>query len=98
MKTNTSHEFSYPSPCRGVTTTTTTTVVLTTPIDTGNACRHPGYEEFRPDSLPDGCAPTFSDWIHLDPPPCGVGAPYPEEFWNCADIAITPSEWAGWFS
>ncbi|CAN0461279.1 unnamed protein product, partial [Laminaria digitata] len=56
---------------------------------TGNSCRHPGYEEFSPTSIPTGCAPLVSDWIHLDPPPCGEGFPYPEEFWNCADIAIT---------
>ena len=57
--------------------------------DTGNACRQPGYEEFMPTSVPEGCAPLVSDWVHLDPPPCGEGFPYPEEFWNCADIAIT---------
>eukprot|EP00904_Undaria_pinnatifida_P014036 jgi/Undpi1/9763/HiC_scaffold_27.g12219.m1 len=56
---------------------------------TGNACRHPGYEEFSPDSIPGECAPLVSDWVHLDPPPCGEGFPYPEEFWNCADISIT---------
>lgn len=60
--------------------------------DTGNACRHPGYEEFSPDSIPGECAPLVSDWVHLDPPPCGEGFPYPEEFWNCADISITAGE------
>jgi len=55
---------------------------------TGNACHHPGYEEFSHSSWP-GCAPNKEDWITLDPPLCGDGDHYPEEFWNCADIAIT---------
>lgn len=57
--------------------------------DTGNSCRHPGYAEFNPPSWPRKCAPQKSNWITLDPPMCGLGDGYPEEFWNCADIRVT---------
>lgn len=59
--------------------------------DTGNSCYHPGYDEFNPPSWPGKCAPNKEDWITLDPGMCGDGDSYPEEFWNCADIAITSS-------
>lgn len=64
--------------------------------DTGNACKHEGYEEFNPPSWPSECAPNKEDWIQLDRYICGEGGPtgisYPEEFWACSDFAITPGE------
>lgn len=61
--------------------------------DTGNSCRHPGYDEFQgPDTWPSTCAPSKSDWINGVVGLCGDGDAYPEEFWNCADIEITTSE------
>lgn len=61
--------------------------------DTGNACKHVGYEEFNPPSWPSACAPEKKDWIYLGLGTCGEeGVSYPEEFWNCADIAITAGE------
>ncbi|CAM9476506.1 unnamed protein product [Scytosiphon promiscuus] len=59
---------------------------------TGHICKLPGYEQFEPDSTPEGCAPSVSDWVNLDPPACGEGGAYPEEFWNCADIEIISGE------
>lgn len=59
--------------------------------DTGNSCKHVGYEEFEPDSWPSACAPDKHDWIELDRYLCGENGSYPEEFWACADFAITPS-------
>lgn len=58
--------------------------------DTGNSCKHPGYDEFEPPSWPSACAPNKDDWIALDLPVCGEGDAYPEEFWNCADVTIFP--------
>ncbi|CAM9846398.1 unnamed protein product, partial [Laminaria digitata] len=57
--------------------------------DTGNSCKHQGYEEFNPPSWPSKCAPTKADWINEVVGQCGDGDAYPEEFWNCADIEIT---------
>lgn len=57
--------------------------------DTGHRCKLPGYETFTPESLPqgsEGCAQATEDWINLDPPTCGEGTAYPEEFFNCSDI------------
>lgn len=67
------------------------------PADTGNSCVHPGYAEFDPpaDEIPGECAPTIRDWITLDPGMCGEGDGYPEEFWNCADIAISSDGGSG---
>ncbi|CAM9961951.1 unnamed protein product, partial [Ectocarpus sp. 12 AP-2014] len=59
---------------------------------TGNSCKHVGYEEFEPTSWPSACAPDKHDWIELDRYLCGENGSYPEEFWACADFAITPSE------
>ncbi|CAM9785964.1 unnamed protein product, partial [Sphacelaria rigidula] len=50
---------------------------------------HVGYEEFDPASWPSACAPEKRDWIDLGLKTCGEDGAYPEEFWNCADIAIT---------
>eukprot|EP00903_Cladosiphon_okamuranus_P008090 g7800.t1 len=61
---------------------------------TGHVCKLPGYDHFKPDSLPEGCAQSNSDWINLDPPACGEGDVYPEEFWNCADIEIVSGMFA----
>jgi len=53
---------------------------------TANSCRHPGYDEYP---FPDG----FADSTNLDQcesvPPDGRGVP--EQFWNCAEVTITPS-------
>ncbi|CAM9926342.1 unnamed protein product [Ectocarpus fasciculatus] len=57
---------------------------------TGNACKHVGYEEFEPASWPSACAPAKEDWIELNRYVCGENGAYPEEFWACADFAITP--------
>ncbi|CAB1098501.1 unnamed protein product [Ectocarpus sp. CCAP 1310/34] len=62
---------------------------------TGNACKHPGYDEFDPVSVPDGCAPTKEDWVQTQLGMCGEDGRYPEEFWNCADIEITSDEDGG---
>lgn len=51
-----------------------------------------GYEEFDPASWPSACAPEKRDWIDLGLKTCGEDGAYPEEFWNCADIAITAGE------
>ena len=60
------------------------------PPDTGNSCKHVGYDEFEPESWPSDCAPNKSDWIELDRKICGEDQDtYPEEFWGCADISIT---------
>ncbi|CAN0283632.1 unnamed protein product, partial [Ectocarpus fasciculatus] len=56
---------------------------------TGNSCKHQGYAEFNPPSWPSSCAPSKADWINEVVGQCGDGDAYPEEFWNCADIAIT---------
>lgn len=61
-------------------------------LDTGNGCKHVGYDEFNPTSWPSKCAPKKEDWIELGRKVCGEGGSYPEEFWNCADIAITTGE------
>lgn len=53
-------------------------VLHATHADTGHVCKLPGYEDFTPDSLPEGCAQSNSDWINLDPPACGEGEAYPE--------------------
>lgn len=60
--------------------------------DTGNSCKHPGYDEFDPPSWGSECAPTTADWINVGVSMCGDGDAYPEEFWNCADIEITSGE------
>lgn len=60
--------------------------------DTGNACKHPGYDEFEPASWPSKCAPQKEDWIVLNRYICGEDGSYPEEFWACSDIAITSGE------
>ncbi|CAM9477545.1 unnamed protein product [Ectocarpus fasciculatus] len=62
---------------------------------TGHRCYHIGYEKFNPPSWPSQCAPDKSDWVLIAPEwqtdmkQCGIDGAYPEEFWNCADIAIT---------
>ena len=57
--------------------------------DTGNSCKHVGYDEFNPVSWPSQCAPNKSDWIELDRGICGAeNYPYPEQFWACSDISI----------
>lgn len=48
-----------------------------------------GYDDFEPPSWPSKCAPAKEDWIELNRYVCGEDGSYPEEFWNCADIAIT---------
>eukprot|EP00041_Stephanoeca_diplocostata_P016952 m.336572 g.336572 ORF g.336572 m.336572 type:complete len:454 (-) comp20539_c0_seq3:6354-7715(-) len=60
---------------------------------TGNSCNAPGYRTFNWPSTYSTCSgdgpgmgwwgPSLSD--------CTAGFTYPEEFWNCADIAITGS-------
>ncbi|CAM9790497.1 unnamed protein product [Choristocarpus tenellus] len=57
---------------------------------TGDKCIYPGYREFNPTSLPNGCANSKDDWINpsTDFPNCGDVGGYPQEFWNCADISI----------
>eukprot|EP00752_Nemacystus_decipiens_P001877 g1808.t1 len=45
---------------------------------TGHVCKLPGYDDFTPDSLPEGCAQSNADWINLNPPACGEGQAYPE--------------------
>ena len=60
--------------------------------DTGNSCRHPGYDKFNPSSWDSECAPSSADWINVGVGMCGDGDAYPEEFWNCADIEITSGE------
>lgn len=59
------------------------------PTETGHKCQHIGYEEFEPSSWPSDCAPNKEDWIRLNGKLCGEEDAYPQEFWNCADIAIT---------
>lgn len=61
--------------------------------DTGNACKHPGYDEFNPPSWPSTCAPNKEDWITTERRVCGLEGSYPEEFWQCSDIAITEGEY-----
>ena len=39
--------------------------------DTGNSCKHIGYDEFDPPSWPGSCAPDKSDWIELNRYICG---------------------------
>eukprot|EP00903_Cladosiphon_okamuranus_P015678 g14476.t1 len=56
---------------------------------TGNSCSHQGYAEFDQPEWPSECAPSKADWINEGVGLCGDGDRYPEEFWNCADIAIT---------
>ncbi|CAM9875438.1 unnamed protein product, partial [Ectocarpus sp. 13 AM-2016] len=56
---------------------------------TGNRCKHIGYDEFDPPSWNSECAPTTADWIDTDMGICGVAKSYPEEFWQCSDIALT---------
>lgn len=53
--------------------------------DTGNACKHPGYDEFDPPAWPGRCANYKEGWIKTGFGFCGESN-YPEEFWNCADI------------
>ena len=53
---------------------------------------HQGYAEFDQQSWPSECAPSKADWIQEGLGMCGDGDGYPEEFWNCADIAITSGE------
>ncbi len=59
---------------------------------TGNRCKHVGYDEFEPPSWNSDCAPDTEKWIDRNMSTCGVGQSYPEEFWGCSDIALTPSE------
>lgn len=54
--------------------------------DTGNSCKHPGYDDFDPPSWPGSCAPAKENWIQTSLGLCGEEGRYPEEFWNCADI------------
>lgn len=63
-------------------------------IDTSHKCTYEGYRELEADSWPSKCAPNKDDWFDLNPELCGYNGLYPEEFWNCADISITPSETA----
>ena len=61
--------------------------------DTGNTCKHVGYDEFNPKSWPSQCAPDKSDWVELYRGICGTenypyGEVYPEQFWACSDISI----------
>ncbi|CAM9175695.1 unnamed protein product [Sphacelaria rigidula] len=56
---------------------------------TSHKCTYPGYREFNPPSWPSGCADNKEAWFDLGPELCEDGL-YPEEFWNCADISITP--------
>lgn len=58
-------------------------------IDTGNTCKHVGYDEFDPPSWPSECAPDKEDWIELDRYVCGTHSKYPEEFWACSDIRLS---------
>lgn len=57
--------------------------------DTGNTCKHIGYDEFNPPSWPGSCAPNKEDWIELNRYVCGTNEAYPEEFWACSDISLT---------
>lgn len=55
--------------------------------DTGNSCKHPGYDDFNPTSWPSQCATTKDDWVKTNLGVCGEDDNnYPEEFFNCADI------------
>ncbi|CAN0121343.1 unnamed protein product [Scytosiphon promiscuus] len=56
---------------------------------TGNHCKHDGYDDFKPD-WPSTCAPDNESWINTDLPTCGDSGSYPEEFWGCSDISISP--------
>lgn len=66
----------------------------TTPLhpDTGNTCKHIGYDEFDPPSWNSECAPNKSDWIELDRYVCGTEGQYPEEFWACSDFSMSSGE------
>lgn len=62
-------------------------------IDTGNSCKHIGYDEFNPPSWNSECAPSKSDWINDKLDVCGGDNDiYPEEFWACSDIEIIGGE------
>lgn len=64
----------------------------TTTTDTGNTCKHVGYDDFEPESWPSQCAPTKAEWINTDHWMCGMAGAYPEEHWSCSDISITTGE------
>ncbi|MEP5174585.1 hypothetical protein, partial [Marinobacter alexandrii] len=61
-------------------------------IDTGNSCKHIGYDEFEPKSWPGKCSGSKDKWIELNRSICGENGAYPEEFWACSDISISSGE------
>eukprot|EP00903_Cladosiphon_okamuranus_P006095 g6005.t1 len=62
---------------------------------TGNRCKHIGYDEFDPPSWNSECAPTTDKWIYKDNGICGEANAYPEEFWQCSDIALSRAATTG---
>ena len=63
--------------------------------DTGNSCKHIGYDDFNPPagSWPGASSAQRADWILRDLEQCGESTNYPEEFWGCSDIALSPGGW-----
>jgi len=47
-----------------------TTRILFISTDTGNDCKHPGYDDFNP-SWPSTCAPNKDQWIATNRRVCG---------------------------
>eukprot|EP00903_Cladosiphon_okamuranus_P009934 g9430.t1 len=59
---------------------------------TGNSCKHVGYDDFNPPagSWPGAFSSQRADWILRDLSFCSESTSYPEEFWGCSDIALSP--------